>query len=210
MENNQIENKENKESKELSIKKRNGTKMKINPLPSLEYLNECFEIDSTTETGLRWKMRPESHGANIDRINRRNFNTQAGTFHRASGYYQVTINGIAYRSHRVLYSLYYKINIDEDLVDHKDGDSKNNSIENLRRVTHQQNRWNAGRSKNNTSGHKGIKIRNRKNGGLSYCVRVMVDGVNFNLGTFRDYEWAKQVYRDFIDEKLGQYATERT
>ena len=36
--------------------------MKINPLPDINYLKECFEIDNSVPQGLRWILqRPQSH-----------------------------------------------------------------------------------------------------------------------------------------------------
>ena len=180
--------------------------MKINPLPSWEYLKECFELDETCLSGLRWKERPATHGENILAFNRRWATREAGRIGHA-GYSEIYIDGICYRSHRLLYCLFHKINIDNQLVDHKDRDIKNNKIDNLRIVTHQQNQWNAGLSKNNTSGYKGIKKRKLKNGSFSYTVRVMVNFKSNNLGTYRSLERAIQVHTDFINNHHGEFSS---
>lgn len=180
--------------------------MKINPLPSWEYLNECFELDETCQSGLRWKERPQSHGENIGAFNRRWEGQEAGN-RSPSGYSEIKLDNKAYRSHRLLYSLYHRENIDDKLIDHKDRNVINNSIDNLRCATHQQNQWNAGLSKNNTSGYKSIRTRKLKNGKFSYEVRVMVDYKLHRLGTFRDLNKAIKAHTDFINNHHGEFSS---
>ena len=78
-----------------------------------------------------------------------------------TGYYRVDLykNGKpkSLKIHRLLMQNFKPDEYDENLdVDHKNRIRTDNSLENLKMVTHQQNMQNQGTSKNNTSGHKNI------------------------------------------------------
>ena len=174
--------------------------MKINSLPSLEYLNECFELSESSPSGLIWK-RDEPKG--------RNGKGKVAGRLKASGYYVVFILGKEYRTHRIIYSMYHQESVDGKIVDHKDGCSYNNLITNLRIATHQENQWNAGVAKNNTSGHKGIRINKLKNNRASYTAKIRINGKYIKIGTFRDFDEAKEKYKQYVDEHLRDFVSTR-
>ena len=59
------------------------------------------------------------------------------------GYCQVKWEGKMYKVHRILYSLYHKVDVNPNLqVDHLDGNRINNTKDNLRLVTNRQNTQN--------------------------------------------------------------------
>lgn len=85
----------------------------------------------------------------------------AGDFHKKTGYYRVFIDKKRYKLHNIIFLFHHGYL--PDIVDHIDGNSKNNRIENLRPATKQQNNCNQKIRKDNSSGWKGISIYNDKN-----------------------------------------------
>lgn len=76
-------------------------------------------------------------------------------------------------------------------VDHCDGDGLNNQKDNLRVVTHAQNRWNSLKNKNNMSGFKGVYWEKRHK---KWRARIRVNGSRKCLGLFSLKEDAAQAY----------------
>jgi len=109
--------------------------MKINSLPPVKYLKECFDYDGEN---LVWKRRPNNHFQSISKQKRHNnlvAGKVAGTIDRA-GYkvVRLTYKGEhkSYRVHRIVYAMNHG---DTDLlVDHINGDRQDNRIVNLRAV----------------------------------------------------------------------------
>lgn len=138
---------------------------KVNELPTIEYLNECFVYDA--ENGiLFWKERPLHHFKNFaqyKRWNKIHANKIAGTPDRKSKngksvYRAVNLINKKYREHRIIFKLFY--GYDPEFIDHINGDRKDNRISNLNSVNLQENAKNKGLSKNNTSGINCIRFNN--------------------------------------------------
>ena len=99
-----------------------------------------------------------------------------GCVHKSTGYRVVKINYKTYLYHRVVYFLH---NNDWDIhdtccdnsIDHRDRNPLNNSIENLRVVTNQQNTWNR-----DVKGYTFIKASGK------YQAQIRVDGKKKYLG----------------------------
>ena len=105
---------------------------------------------------------------------------------RGDGYRLVGINNKQYLYHRVVYYLHNKEWAIDDssrdnYIDHIDRNKLNNSIENLRVVTHTQNQWNRN--------GKGYYFRKGK-----YAARIIVDGEHKHLGLFVSEDEAHQAY----------------
>jgi len=58
--------------------------------------------------------------------------------------------------HRIIFFLHTTVEIEKKCIDHIDGDLLNNKIENLRSLTHSENKYTMRLSVNNTSGVKGL------------------------------------------------------
>jgi hypothetical protein len=58
--------------------------------------------------------------------------------------------------HRLIFFLHTTVGIEKKCIIHIDGDLLNNKIENLRSLTHAENKWTMRLSANNTSGVKGL------------------------------------------------------
>jgi hypothetical protein len=124
-----------------------------------EYLNTRFEYSEESKTGLKWK------GAKFAAYNGKD----AGCVQRTNGkeskaYWCVRDGKRLYLNHRIVWVLFNKIDIPSGfVVDHIDGNSSNNNINNLRILTQQQN----SSSKKNSwaaSGISGVKRSKKANG----------------------------------------------
>ena len=139
---------------------------KPNELPSINLLNEFFEIDA--ENGiLYWKQRKtywfkpnsetskrkvtEEHRCKI--WNTKHAGNKAGRIN-FQGYRIVYIFKKIYQEHRIIYKMFY--GHDPEYVDHINGIRYDNRPSNLRSVSNSENQKNKKISSNNTSGYVGI------------------------------------------------------
>lgn len=86
-------------------------------------------------------------------------------------------------------------------VDHKDRNILNNQKSNLRLATNQQNLFNSGIYKNNTSGYKGVAASKNK-----WCARIKHNGEPIHLGTHKTKEEAALAYNKKAIELFGEFA----
>lgn len=101
----------------------------------------------------------------------------AGTFNFSSNYFQIRLKNKIYSNSRIIYQLYHNITLElEQEVDHKDGNPKNNSFENLRVCTRAQNSRNRKTQKDNKLKHKNISIYLDSKGYKIYRIRIKKDG----------------------------------
>jgi len=73
------------------------------------------------------------------------------------------------------------------LIDHIDGNSENNKIENLRESNKSLNACNSKTPSHNTSGHKGVIWLKREK---KWLAKVQINKKVMHLGTFTDIELA--------------------
>lgn len=85
-------------------------------------------------------------------------------------------------------------------IDHIDGDTTNNRIENLREVSGLENQRNMKRYTNNTSGYTGV----RRTASGKWQALIADRGKRIHLGVFEDPEVAAAAYRTKADE-LGYH-----
>lgn len=129
-------------------------------------LAKLVQYDITSASGLSWCSSGK----------------RAGSKTVKTGYYSVQINNVSYRVHRVIYAL-CRGNFDETLtINHIDGNTSNNLIENLELVTQQQNnnskaiRTQNRPYNNNTSGYANIQFQLNK-GAPTVRVKLQINGV---------------------------------
>lgn len=92
-------------------------------------------------------------------------------------------------------------------VDHINGDKLDNRKDNLRFVTHQQNMWNRGKLKTNSSfasKYIGVTWRHERNKWRSRI--TLPNGKRMYLGSFEKEEDAAKAYNDAAKKYRGQYA----
>ena len=100
------------------------------------------------------------------------------------GYNKLNCNGKMYRRHRIVSYAFLKLNIDDvkAIVDHKDSNKLNNSVNNLRIVTQQQNTFN--------TNAKGYFFDTSKN---KYRAQIRLNK-KIHLGYFTTKEEARNAY----------------
>jgi hypothetical protein len=146
--------------------------------PSKERLLELFEYKDGILFNRTTRGRRGKKGARVG----------TGNGH---GYLQTRIDGKQYVLHRLIYIM-HNGDIEEGLcIDHIDGDPSNNRIDNLRKVTLQENQFNRPTAK----GYYWQKAKQK------YHAKIFIDGKAKFLGLFDLEEDAAQAYR-VAKEKL--------
>ena len=177
----------------------------------LEYLQSILKIDSTSSSstsGLIWIPRE------CGRFNLYYANKMAGYKHtnKKKGYQSwdvsITHNNKKYniKCSRVILLLHNGYLTKKKEVDHKDGNSLNNNVDNLREVTKEQNNQNSKISKNNTSGHKGV-YWNKASG--KWMVRINVNGKSYYFGTYVNKEDAIKVAIEARKKLHGEFGRDK-
>jgi len=119
------------------------------------------------------------------------------------GYTRISINYTRYPLHRLIF-LYHHGYLTVGLqIDHIDGNSENNRIENLREVTQRQNNMNSKLKVTNTSGVKGVYWSKAQR---KWHSRIKVNGKNTHLGYYDTLEEAESVVKDARKKYHGEYA----
>jgi hypothetical protein len=129
--------------------------------------------------------------------------TAAGSISTANGlkYVCVEIDGSSHKLHRLNFLYHYGYL--PKCVDHKDGNTLNNKIENLREATLSQNSQNGKFRTSNTSGYKNVSFEKRHN---KWRVLLRVNGINKSFGYYDDLELAGLVAAEARDKFCGQFA----
>jgi hypothetical protein len=171
------------------------------PLPSVEFLRECFVYFPKTGE-LQWRRRPQNHFATPSA--HASFNAQfaekiAGCMRERSR--AVKINNQRYKVHRIVWKL---ITGEEptDTIDHKSGDPFSNGLNNLRLASMGQQAWNRKIPKTNTSGYRGA-MWHRKD--KKWRAQICHKGTRYDLGQFNTAEEASAAYEKKARELRGEF-----
>jgi len=166
------------------------------PLP-MEMIREALELDPTSPSYLRWKIRPRHH-FDSDRgwriRNARDAGQVAGwesTAGCGKEYYKIGLGGSNYNVHRIVYFLANGIDPGSLHIDHIDGDGANNNPTNLRLASHAENLRNRGVQQNNTSGYKGVTWHKQSR---KWHAKLRINGCQKHLGLFTDLNAAAAAY----------------
>lgn len=176
--------------------------MKVNVLPNIEFLNECFHyVDETGE--LLWNARPLEHFKSLHdqrAFNARFANKPAG-YMSSDGYMRVMVKSKMFLLHRIAYLIQH--GEQPPMIDHRDGNRSNNRMSNLRPATHSQNNLNAPARSYNKSGIKGVYFH--KDTG-KWQAQVSHNGKPKNLGLFKSISEAEAVAISFRSTVHGEFA----
>ncbi len=176
----------------------------------MDYRKDCLTVgrlkqfvEYDPETGIfTWK--PREVNSKADKIwNTRFSGKEAGT--KGSKYVTIAIYEEEFRAHRLAY-LYMNGVWPSQLIDHINGDPRDNRWENLRIASKSQNAANAGLWGHNRSGVKGVswcKCTNR------WRAIIRFKGKNYRLGRFDSKEEAGEAYRAAADRFFGEYSWDK-
>lgn len=168
-------------------------KEKIREVVSLDRLKS--RIDYNPETGrFRWKVAESG---------RQSCDVDAGGYH-GCGYITISFDGVRYLAHRLAW--FYINGTWPKMIDHINGDRKDNRIVNLREVTPAQNGHNASKRSTNTTGHKGV-FRTKSG---KYYARLTANNITVSSKRFETKEEAVEAAGDMIASLHGEFAKETT
>ena len=104
--------------------------------------------------------------------------------------------------HRLVAKTFFEEDITNKSIDHIDGNKQNNFFQNLRVCNHQQNHFNRGKNKNNTSGFKGVSWEKKKE---KWAAKIQINGTVRTLGRFNDKHEAYEKYKEAAKYYHGDY-----
>lgn len=117
------------------------------------------------------------------------------------GYMKVTLDGRAYYHHQIIFLIYN--GYIPEIIDHIDGNTRNNNPENLRAATKSNNACNCKIHSNNTSGIKGLTW---SKAAKKWQARVVNNGSVIYLGLFTTKEAAAVVLDAARKSLHGEFA----
>lgn len=117
------------------------------------------------------------------------------------GYRRITLNGKKYLAHRIIFLMIHGRL--PKYVDHKDHNSLNNNIDNLRECTFSQNVCNKPKPTNNTSGEKGVYFDKSRN---KWRVQMEHLGKQLYFGRYDSFDEACMVAIKKRKELHGNFA----
>lgn len=177
--------------------------MKYNPLPPVEFLDECLEYNFMTGA-LTWRERPQWHFQ--DQRSWNIWNTkfafrQAGG-HNGAGYLLVAIKNVKFMAHRIIWAMATGVDPTQQ-IDHRNECKDDNRWSNLRDATSSQNRCNRGSQANNKSGYKGVRFDRRYK---NFNSSIRTNNKRKHLGCFATAEEAYKAYCDVVEAFHGEFA----
>lgn len=155
---------------------------------SQEYLRELLHYEP--ETGLFTWLIPTSNCRNVGDI--------AGHVDETKGgYVIISLFGQHYYGHVLAWFYMYG---EWKRIDHKNTLNSDNTLNNLRPATTQQNNWNQSIRIDNMLGVKGVTRSGNK-----FVARIFVDGRSIYLGTFKTLGEATNARQDAAKKHFGEF-----
>jgi hypothetical protein len=165
--------------------------MNHNELPTQKRLKELFDYDPPTgKLSIKERRRGVKQGQ------------EAGCVHQ-HGYRIVKIDRTPYRAHRIIWKWMTGDDPKDYQIDHIDLDRSNNTWDNLRLATNQENRFNCPLRVDSTTGLKGVCWDKRAR---RFRSSIRLDGRLIYLGNFITDTEAHAAYCKAAAELHGQYA----
>lgn len=153
-------------------------------------LNDLFDY---CDGELYWKAKPSKY-AQVK------IGDKAGSVH-STGYRILQLNGVKQKLHRVIFLMHHGYLPAH--IDHIDGNSLNNRVENLRPTTRSQNLCNTKLFVNSKSGVKGVSWHNASK---KWYVQVRLQGKAVYQKLFDDLELAALVATEARHKYHGEFA----
>ena len=120
---------------------------------------------------------------------------------QSNGRVQIFINGKLWQAHRLAW-LYVYGTWPKKFLDHKNRNSRDNRIANLREATQAQNAQNVGLRANNKSGVTGISYQD-----AGWKARIGYNGKIHYLGWFKDFDDAVRARKEAEQKYHGEYSS---
>lgn len=129
--------------------------------------HEWFYYDESSPTYLRWKIDK------FDTRGQRTAYAQAGNVAGKKNGERSTVllDGIRYKTQRIIWELFFGSITDDLIVDHEDGNPLNNRLDNLRLIPQPINTRNAKKRTDNQSGVTGVSYSSNGRGTWYWCAR---------------------------------------
>ena len=153
-----------------------------------DYVKQLFEY---RDGALYWKHSP-AHNVRAG--------SKAGNI-QSEGYRSIKINNKTYKAHRLIFLMFHGWLPEK--VDHKDANTSNNQIENLRPATSSENSFNAKKRVDNKSGVKNVYWNKQCN---KWAVQVSINNKHKYFGLYDDLELADLVAQEARDKYHGAFA----
>ncbi|QIG75039.1 HNH endonuclease protein [Rhizobium phage RHph_I3_18] len=153
-------------------------------LPHKDLIHEVLSYDEKTGD-LTWKMRTVEFGNSVGWTKQyvaawnAKYAGSVVTHRLRNGYIGVTILGVGYFAHRIIWKMV--TGLDPDHIDHVDGNKGNNRLSNLRDVSASENQKNRKLNSNNRSGVSGVHWCSTTN---AWVARISVGGRKRIIGRF--------------------------
>ncbi|MCE8421382.1 HNH endonuclease, partial [Rhodovulum sulfidophilum] len=162
-----------------------------NKLPPADVLMSMFRYDEGTGA-LLWRYRPVATFRTLrdaEAWNSRFCNTPAGNFD--GRYLRVRIDGRGrFLAHRIIFKMHF--GSEPELIDHIDGNTQNNRIDNLRSVGAYDNSRNSCIPKSNLTGARGVRWDKERGRWRAF---ITVDRKFRHIGNFDDFDAALSARR---------------
>lgn len=128
--------------------------------------------------------------------------SRAGTLSKAKGYRVITLKGIKYQEHRLVWFYTYKV-WPEKQIDHINGIKDDNRIINLREATGTQNQGNRKSANNSSSQYKGVYWSKQAK---KWQVQIRSKKDSKYLGLYTDEIEAAKAYNEVAIKQFGDFA----
>ena len=161
----------------------------------LKHALNLFFYDDTSPSCLRYK---------IDRRKRcvgDMAGSLSGSLKEPKRHWNVIVLGKKVKAHWVVWAIFNKEF--PTIIDHIDGNARNNNISNLRLANNSTNQMNQKLRSDNSTGVKNVYFHKLTN---KYHVRVSVNGNRKNLGYFQTLEEAAMAAKQAREEFHGEFA----
>ena len=161
-------------------------------LPPRERLEELFIYDGNSGALIR-RVSVGSRGA---------AGTILGLGSGKNGYTVVQVDGVQFWMHRIIWALAHGEDPGMNLIDHIDGNKRNNRISNLRLVSQLVNGQNRHRANKNNRSTGVLGVYQTKSG--KFSAKIKVRRKSFSVGTFDSIDEAQAAYLTAKQKVLEQ------
>jgi hypothetical protein len=117
------------------------------------------------------------------------------------GYIKLRLKGRGYYVHQLVFLMYH--GYIPKVIDHIDGDTQNNRVENLRAADKSKNGMNRSKPRNNTSGVKGVTWHKAAK---KWMASVVLEGKSIYLGLYTELEDAAHAAQEARKNYHGDFA----